>query len=1034
MRPRSTHPQTPTAGSGVGTERGAAAARGKARGGRRRRGVPRVAAGARIPGAQPRTHDSASARAARPDTARRGGGGGHGPRTRGSGRRGGGGPDVRRQDAAAAGGGRRTTAERTRPRHTTTAGPGREGAGPSPPTDTPGVPGEGEAGEAGGGRSAPRSPPPPRQPTDTLSAHGRPQHAGASALPARDAGPRPGAGPTATRDNHGHRPTRPPPCPQSRAETSRSRPGAALFSPTHPKPPPPPPPGALAPHPRPGPPSRHRGRAAHTLGGPRAGPRAPGSRSEAGRHVPARSRSLARADGGGGARPRPGPPFPARPPGAGRCGHGGRSTTAGRGPDDPRSGERAGAGRGAARRGGQTAAGPPPRPTHNDVGRRAAVAADHGAEPRQARGAKHTGTRPRGQQTRRTRRVDGRGERADEARLARPPTRRRGDDVTEAVAGGGGRAPPRGGPGAQGPGLRARTRVGRRGTTRVSPPEASSAGAVPRHPGRRLASSAPPGARPPSRGSRPPPPNTHEPRPARKNTLPRAHRPPRRAPHTPPPRPTSPPQEPSAFIQVRPPGLAPQGNAPERGDPHRAHTPPPAATRGAPPTAKQGTLTRQQGRAAQRRDGPPPTDAGEDRSRGTRQGGEARVSAASEDHGPARPVRPRRARQHHIDQSIQQARGQKVPKERGTATVADDPARRTPDTWHGACGVVVVSATTGDRRRHRRAGSAGRSTRAGAQAQAGGLKRQGRFGCRRQSKPRALHASGVQSPQRQTPGKTVSAPIWWQKGPFRAKKITDARQRGPSTNRRGGPRDLGPATCPQPFPSTPVPEPSGHLVDPRSVVAKWGRGGRGGKTWERQRAGRGSPSPVRPRGQVPVPPSLSPGEDLVREKEISHSAASGERAPRGTAPGPGRPIRATQYGSGRSPPPGRDSRWRRGRGQGEEKVASADRDPRGHAEGRCALPSPARPPARAGPGPSTPPDPGGLGNIFPGRRLPGDRSPRGTAPVLAVPGLSGSPLAAQAAPVAHLWSPTRKNIGQNESDHRGPTRAHHRARLRPPPA
>ena len=137
--PRSTNPHTPTAGSGAGTERGAAAARGKARGGRRRRGVPRVAAGARIPGARPRTHDSASARAARPDTARRGGGGGHGPRTRGSGRRGGGGPDVRRRDAAAAGGGRRTTAERTRPRHATTTGPGREGAGPSPPTDTPGV-------------------------------------------------------------------------------------------------------------------------------------------------------------------------------------------------------------------------------------------------------------------------------------------------------------------------------------------------------------------------------------------------------------------------------------------------------------------------------------------------------------------------------------------------------------------------------------------------------------------------------------------------------------------------------------------------------------------------------------------------------------------------------------------------------------------------------------------------------------------------------------------------------------------------------
>ena len=45
-------------------------------------------------------------------------------------------------------------------------------------------------------------------------------------------------------------------------------------------------------------------------------------------------------------------------------------------------------------------------------------------------------------------------------------------------------------------------------------------------------------------------------------------------------------------------------------------------------------------RGAQRSGGTaPPHRRGEDRSRGTRQGGEARVSAASEDHGPARPVR-----------------------------------------------------------------------------------------------------------------------------------------------------------------------------------------------------------------------------------------------------------------------------------------------------------------------------------------------------------------------------------------------------------
>ena len=159
------------------------------------------------------------------------------------------------------------------------------------------------------------------------------------------------------------------------------------------------------PFPAPLPPT-HTTSAAHNLGAARErgrGPREVARRP--GRHVPARSRSLARADGGGGARAEARtPPFPARPPGAGRGGHGGRSTTAGREPDDPRSGERARAGRSTA--GGQTAV--PPRPTHNDVARRAAVAADHGAEPRQARGATHTGTRPGDRQTRRTRRVDGR--------------------------------------------------------------------------------------------------------------------------------------------------------------------------------------------------------------------------------------------------------------------------------------------------------------------------------------------------------------------------------------------------------------------------------------------------------------------------------------------------------------------------------------------------------------------------------------------------------------------------------------------------
>ena len=251
-------------------------------------------------------------------------------------------------------------------------------------------------------------------------------------------------------------------------------------------------------------PPTHTTSAAHDLGvarergrGPREVARRPG------RHVPARSRSLARADGGGGARAEAqSPPFPTRPPGAGRCGHGGRSTTAGRGPDDPRSGEHARAGRGTA--GGQTAV--PPRPTHNDVARRAAVAADHGAEPRQARGATHTGTRPRDRQTRRTRRVDGRERRADEAWLARPPSRRRSDDVTEAVAGGGSRAPPRGGPGARPKGLGASRPPGHdTGSHRQRPP------AQGRSRGTQDADwpPQPPRGGRPSRGSRPPPPNTH---------------------------------------------------------------------------------------------------------------------------------------------------------------------------------------------------------------------------------------------------------------------------------------------------------------------------------------------------------------------------------------------------------------------------------------------------------------------------------------------------------------------------------------------
>nr|XP_030708081.1 collagen alpha-1(I) chain-like [Globicephala melas] len=285
--------------------------------------------------------------------------------------------------------------------------------------------------------------------------------------------------------------------------------------------------------------------AARNLGGPGAGPRAPAGRS-GGRPARARSPALTRTGGGGGGSGRgPATPhLPARPTGAGRRGHGGRSATAGRGPDDPRSGERAGAGRGAARQGDGRRS-PQPRPTRNDAGGRAA-AADHGAVPRQAREAKHTGTRPGGRQTRRT------GDRADEARLARPPPRRRGDDLAEDVAGGGGRAPTRGRPGGHPKGTDASRPPGHdTGSHRQRPPaQGRSRGTQdadwpPRPPNQ--------GA-PPSRGSRPPPPNTHEPRPAPRQQHSPARTP--AAPRAPPHASAAAPDSPASGTVSTPPGDA----------------------------------------------------------------------------------------------------------------------------------------------------------------------------------------------------------------------------------------------------------------------------------------------------------------------------------------------------------------------------------------------------------------------------------------------------------------------------------------------
>lgn len=297
-------------------------------------------------------------------------------------------------------------------------------------------------------------------------------------------------------------------------------------------------PRTSAPHPT------NQNGAARNLGGPGAGPRAPAGRS-GGRPARARSPALtrsARTGGGGGSGRGPATPhLPARPTGAGRRGHGGRSATAGRGPDDPRSGERAGAGRGAA--GGRTAV-PPTSPNTQrrrrtgggggGGGPRSGAAAGPGSEAHRdaARGSADA-----------TDGADGRtGDRADEARLARPPPRRRGDDLAEDVAGGGGRAPTRGRPGGHPKGTDASRPPGHdTGSHRQRPP------AQGRSRGTQDADWPP---RPPNQGAPPRGARAHHRQtptsrgqPRDNNTLPRAHRPPhvpRHTPPPPPPRPTPP--------------------------------------------------------------------------------------------------------------------------------------------------------------------------------------------------------------------------------------------------------------------------------------------------------------------------------------------------------------------------------------------------------------------------------------------------------------------------------------------------------------
>ncbi len=257
---------------------------------------------------------------------------------------------------------------------------------------------------------------------------------GASALPARDAGPQPGAGPTATRGNHGHRPTRPPPCPRSRAEASPARARARPSFLLHPNPPPPtrgpcPAPASRAPF---SPPRAVReaptgsggtsGQGAHGGGGGRAGKREsqtddgrrrerpPGSedrprRTARGRRARSRGPTTGkepvqgrrREGDGAGERPAPhhgGGAAAATPPIPRRTGGSARGSGRERGGVT-------GAGDGGARGGGGSAPPPPPEPSDPNLeGRGGEVGRERraGRSPRRSRVTRRGGGRgsPRG--------------------------------------------------------------------------------------------------------------------------------------------------------------------------------------------------------------------------------------------------------------------------------------------------------------------------------------------------------------------------------------------------------------------------------------------------------------------------------------------------------------------------------------------------------------------------------------------------------------------------------------------------------------
>ncbi|XP_043318315.1 collagen alpha-1(I) chain-like [Cervus canadensis] len=175
----------------------------------------------------------------------------------------------------------------------------------------------------------------------------------------------------------------------------------------------------------------------------------------------------------------------------------------------------------------------------------------------------------------------------------------------------------------------------------------------------------------------------------------------------------------------------------------------------------------------------------------------------------------------------------------GPARAANDPRRRTADTWHGAYRAGVVPAATGCPQRGAqgqrptpprptalgspRRGTTSwvgqtRHTGAGAQAQAGGSSGKGRT--RRQlaaHRPGAPRASrDPKSSAADTKGDRVSTYLVAKKTYF-GRQNDSRRQRGPSMTRREGPRNLDPATCPQHYPMNIRPGALGGHLAYRSV-------------------------------------------------------------------------------------------------------------------------------------------------------------------------------------------------------------------------